>query len=216
MISAAPPLPDSIEATPDLSQLETEVIRMSNSRLIVTMFYLYSLCPIVILVILAVAAITAGIVYDIRWAIVFLLVVFIVTPLLMTFLYFYHGLRSSTASNVTPHTLLFSHEGITVKILEVDDKPLDPDDNTPDAEEQPCSTDENKPRHSSPKHYSLRHKLFFPYAGIDRYRAGRDGFIITLREPEKGFLWLPYDSFGNLETLQYALGFLSPIKKVTP
>ena len=106
----ATPLPESV--------LTTGIICMSRSKLIATLFYLYGWLPLTILSILAVVALIAGIIIDVRWAIVFLMVVFIVIPLLMSFLYFFHGLRPTTAANVVPHTLIFTDNGITVRILE--------------------------------------------------------------------------------------------------
>ncbi|MDE6336121.1 MAG: hypothetical protein K2L34_06090, partial [Muribaculaceae bacterium] len=106
----ATPLPDSM--------LATEIICMSRSKLITTLFYLYGWLPITILGILAIVALIAGIAIDVRWAIIFLMVVFIITPLLMSFLYFFHGLRPTTAANVVPHTLIFTNNGITIRILE--------------------------------------------------------------------------------------------------
>lgn len=209
----------SSQATPPSDpMLTTEIICMSRSRLIATMFYLYGCLPLTVLSVMAVGALIAGIIIDVRWAIVFLMVVFIVTPLLMGFLYFFHGLRQTTASNVVPHTLLFTDNRFTIRILE-EKKKEDPDSEEPDSymkatpkaeddtedktKEEETSDAEKKLKEE--KELTTRYEFSIPYSAIERYQSGRDGFIISLKKPHQGFIWLPYTAFSKREDMEMAL-----------
>lgn len=216
----------SPQATPlSDSLLTTEIICMSRSKLITTLFYLYGWLPLTILGILAVVALIAGIVIDVRWAIVFLMVVFIVTPLLMSFLYFFHGLRPTTAANVVPHTLLFTNDRLTIRILE-EKKKEEPDSEGPDSDTKadPKAEDdtdiEKKPEWEKvsdaeknlkeEKELATRYEFSIPYSAIDRYRSDRDGFIISMKKTHQGFIWLPYTAFSKREDMEMALRRIQP------
>ncbi len=204
------PLPASVAAT--------DVICMSRSRLIATMFYLYGWLPLTVLGVLAIGALVAGIVIDVRWAIVFLMVVFIVTPLLMSFLYFFHGLRPTTASNVVPHILLFGNDEFTIRILEEKkEEASDKDSNTKEDRdikednwsEENCRAEKdaaNKEQDLKPQtEYAMRYEFSLPYSDIERYHSVRDGFIISLKKPQQGFIWLPYPAFSKRDEMETAL-----------
>ncbi|MDE6794513.1 MAG: hypothetical protein K2J63_04325 [Muribaculaceae bacterium] len=207
----ATPLPDSM--------LATGIICMSRSKLITTLFYLYGWLPITILGILAIVALIAGIAIDVRWAIIFLMVVFIITPLLMSFLYFFHGLRPTTAANVVPHTLIFTNNGITIRILEEkkeeeSDIEVDPKaqndaatnaGNDADTELGKDVLTEKVTKAEKEKEIITRYEFSIPYTSIDRYQLGRDGFIISLKQPQQGFIWLPYAVFSKREDMETAL-----------
>ncbi len=204
------PLSDSVAAT--------EVICMNRSRLIATMFYLYGWLTLTVLGVLAVGALVAGIVIDVRWAIVFLMVVFIVTPLLMSFLYFFHGLRPTTAANVVPHILLFGNDEFTIRILEKEKEDnSDGDSNTKEecnpkeknwSKKNSRGDEETSNEEQDPKsdiEYVTRYEFSLPYSDIERYQSGRDGFIISIKKPQQGFIWLPYTAFGKREEMETAL-----------
>lgn len=51
---------------------------------------------------------------DLRWAIVLLMVIFLIIPLAAAFLYFNHGLKEITVLNTLSHTLSFDSAGIMI------------------------------------------------------------------------------------------------------
>lgn len=169
--------------------LETRLFKMGRSRLITTLLYLYCGWAIMTLVVVAISALLAGIFVDLRWAVVFLMILFLIAPFLMVFLYFYHGLRPSTALNVVEHYLIFKDEGIIIRLL---DK-IEPEDND--------SVENTK--------WTVRYEHFYPFRMIDSCISGSNGYIIRLRKPESGFIWLQYDAFKEPSDLNRALQFIN-------
>ncbi|MDE6770665.1 MAG: hypothetical protein K2J78_13155, partial [Muribaculaceae bacterium] len=55
------------------------------------------------------------------------------------------------------------------------------------------------------KELITRYELSIPYTSIERYQPGRDGFIISLKKPQQGFIWLPYNAINNREDMEIAL-----------
>lgn len=155
--------------------METDLIRMPRMRLNTTLLYLYGWMPIASVALLAIPALIAGIFHDIRWLIIFLMICFILSPMLMAFLYFYHGMRPSTSSNVALHRLSFTPEGITVTVY---------------AEETP---NDEASHETTPKPL---HSALYPYSAVKELSTGPNAVIIRLSPPYNGFLWLPYNAFA--------------------
>lgn len=158
-------------------------------RLNTTLLYLYGWVPIASVALLAIPALIAGIFHDIRWLIIFLMICFILSPMLMAFLYFYHGMRPSTSSNVALHRLSFTPEGITVTVYA---------EETPNDEvshEEASHETQPKPLHSA----------LYPYSAVKELSTGPNAVIIRLSPPYNGFLWLPYNAFANQELFTEAL-----------
>lgn len=63
----------------------------------------------------AILLIIIGAIWDLRIIILGLMLIFLVIPMLLSFVYFRYGLTLEYALNTLPHTLTFSHEGILVK-----------------------------------------------------------------------------------------------------
>ncbi len=169
--------------------IETDMIRMSGKKLILTLFYLYGGWALITLAFLALPALAAGIFIDLRWLIVFLMLLFLVTPMLMVFLYFYHGLRQSTASNIVEHKLLFTQTGITFRLFEK-------------VEEEEYTEEESKEK------WHVRSEKLYPYDQVANYKTSSDGVLLMLTAPEKGFIWLPYTAFSHPSLFQEAIACL--------
>lgn len=162
---------------------------MSGKKLILTLFYLYGGWASITLAFLALPALAAGIFIDLRWLIVFLMILFLVTPMLMVFLYFYHGLRQSTASNIVEHKLLFTQTGIIFRLFEK-------------AEDEENSEEEKREK------WSVRSEKFYAYDQVTNYKTAYDGVLLMLTAPEKGFIWLPYNAFHKPSLFQEAINCL--------
>lgn len=55
---------------------------------------------------------------DLRWLVVMLMAVCLVAPLILAWLYMYHGMRPVTALNVAPHRLKAEGSTLTAEIIE--------------------------------------------------------------------------------------------------
>lgn len=175
--------------------METEMLQMPRMRLNTTLLYLYGWIPIASMALLAIPALLAGIFHDIRWLIVFLMICFILSPMLMAFLYFYHGMRLSTSSNVALHRLIFEPEGIKVTVYA-----LETSDNRHDTVDNDSNGNEPIPE--------PLHSTNYPYTAIKEVSTGPDSVILRLSPPYGGFLWLPYTAFGKSEMFSKALGMI--------
>lgn len=134
----------------------------------------------VIMCCMALAAVLASVITsDMRWLLVGLMIVFIVTPLLLAILYFNHGLRTTAVINVQPHRIAVTTEALNVEMFVMPD----PDDDT-----------------------SLERtvRYAFPKADIAPYSTDGEGIFIPVLRPEKGWLFIPYSSFGSPQELKEA------------
>lgn len=186
-------------------------ICMERGRLMATLFYLHARPLILILSLLALALLAAGIFIDIRWAIVFLMIVFIVAPMAMSFLYFYHGLKPATAANVVPHYITFTPEGFSLDIIE---READPKWND-DTEQEPESGEEDKNDQESEvkeKETKIRYTIPYPYPSIKQCRPGRDGYIITFDDSAAGFVWIPYTLLAGQADMKNIIASLKNCK----
>lgn len=155
------------------------------------MLILYGQPIILILFLTALTSLIAGIVSDIRWAIVSLMIVFIFTPAILCYLYFFHGLRRTTAINSIDHILNFSQEELSVDALQ-----------HIDTEKEDQEEGDEKPE------YKKIYRLSYPYTLIDSCKPSRTGYVIRMLAPEKGFLWLPYDAFETQTEMNRLMQFL--------
>lgn len=189
--------------------METSYILMPRGRLAVTLLMLYGKWILIILFLLTIICLTAGIFLDVRWVIIALMLVFIATPAILCYLYFFHGLRRSTSINSICHTFVFSHQGIKARIFH-DKHSLHEEENDQmnDQKEQNKSEDDRWPEVSNeyPDMVTTKDEnhqkelveiycITFPYTSIEKCIAGSHGYILKIKAPEKGFIWLPYTSF---------------------
>lgn len=181
---------------------QTRHIIMPGGRMLITMMYLYAFPFIGILMLMILGAALAGIIYDIRWAIVSLMILFIVAPFLMSYLYFFHGLRPLTASNKANHTISFEDDAFTLSIFGKKEDDAGYEDREDKEPEPSGREEETADNHLKSEEWIIRHQFTVPYSLKDRLIAGSDGYIILFRTPHKGFLWLPYDSFNHPEDMR--------------
>ena len=161
----------------------SDILRMSPRKMVSTMIYLYGTVPVATVAALAVPALALGIFLDIRWLVVFLMIIFLLVPMAMSFLYFYHGLRPSTASNTSLHRLHFDNDGIKVSIVDIEHSEKGDDE-----------------------HVIVTRS--YPFSSVRSVMTSGDGVIILLATPYKGFLWLPYDAFPIREDIRKVLDLI--------
>lgn len=79
--------------------------RMTSTRFVAEMIFRYAGVWLIVLAAVAVVGIVCGFVIDLRWFVISLMVVFVVFPMLLAFLYYYYALRRETVINSLPHSL---------------------------------------------------------------------------------------------------------------
>ena len=178
---------------------DEDLISMKRSQLLAILTLLYGWSWLLVLGIAVIATMGIGIFIDIRYSIISLMIIFLVSPLFIAYLYFYHGLKPMTAINIVPHRLTVSNNGIGI---DIPDKPY------PDKKEENIKG-------------SAGHAIFHPYSSFGKYISGNTGFILIFTDHNNGFLWVPYSTFLDdtesrdfLEAFQKAQRPSKPISNI--
>ncbi len=135
-------------------------------------------------------AVAAAVVADLRWLVVALMLAFIVAPMVAAFLYFSFGLREECYANVLPHTVNVSPGGFRIVIDVMPPKDYD--------------SDLVKEEESEPKPLR-RYSVDFSAGEIGRYTVDSNGITVAVNASLKGFVRLPFGSFGSEEEFRKAV-----------
>lgn len=179
----------------------SEVYRLSQSGLLSYLARHHGKWPAVIaLSIIAGLGLTAWIFADLRFLILALMVLFIVVPMIMAFLYFSYALDADVSFNVLPHSIGIDNSGIYVKIMPRRDKKNSTDDDYDDEEEiaEPVVK-------------------FYSFSRFGRYEVGYNCLYLQIKQADEkaesgnsGFLYLPIDIFQDVSSPE---AFLTCIKE---
>lgn len=174
-------------------QIVTEEFTVSRSKFLMLMAECYALRPLTALAIAALVAAALGIAIDLRWLIIGLMVVCIVTPMVIAFLYFNYGLRPESFVNIVPHTVRIEPGAVCVEAVfrenAADDNDPPDDSERPDLEEK-------------------RVNWRFPIDPALPYTPLSSAIRINLTRDFRGFIYVPYESFTHEENLRAAIEVL--------
>lgn len=93
---------------------ETNEIRMSSGRFLSELIFRYAGVWMLTLCIISVIGLALGIVVDLRWFVAGLMLIFVVLPMLISFLYYYYGLRKECYVNTLRHKIRMEEEGLVI------------------------------------------------------------------------------------------------------
>ncbi|MDE6753434.1 MAG: hypothetical protein K2J82_02360 [Muribaculaceae bacterium] len=93
----------------------TDIFRMSGSTFIRLMIGRYGLPWISTAVFLSLGILILAFTVDIRWLIVFLMILFLFIPLVAAFFYFQQGLKEITVLNTISHRLIFRQDEMKIE-----------------------------------------------------------------------------------------------------
>lgn len=178
--------------------LSSEIFRISGKSMIIIMARRFAIVPLALTVLTAVAsAALAAVTADIRFFVVTLMVVFIIAPMVMAWLYFFYGLRKECFVNVLPHRLHILTDGIRAEIFVAD------------------TTDSGNP--STPS-FRQAGEYFFPASTLHPFYVGLESVTIPVGAVRpRGFIRIPASAFGGITGLSKAAVQLSVlIKKQQP
>lgn len=128
-----------------------------------------------------VALMALGPALDIRFCVLALMVIFILLPMVVAMLYYFHGLKEGCYLNVADHTLAMTDTGVEVRMFFRLRKEESEDDETQDEE-----VNDNEPEY-------IERKVFIPFDDLGRYKVWKDSVTIEIRGGSGGFLWIPYN-----------------------
>lgn len=164
--------------------LESDIFRMGGARFVLNMLSRYGRAWTALLAALGCASLCAGIFIDLRWGIVFLMLLFIVSPLVFVFLYIYYGLRPVNAVNVARHRVSVGESCLRTDIFGRRNEQED------EGGEEVLSS------------------LEVPMSGVSGYVVGYDSVIVAIDSPHRGFLWLPVSAFRDMDAFGEAVGVI--------
>lgn len=135
--------------------------------------------------------------HDLRWVIVALMVVLLVSPLVLALLYLNHGLKKFTALNSLPHCVVFSAAGISL-IVRRSPKP-DPEEAAADTATAAATSGDVE---------TVR--LSIPRSRLGTMSVTAGGYLlIPVTDPDEGFLMIPETAFRSRDDIMAVANLLS-------
>ncbi len=183
--------------------INTEVYKMSRKGFARQMIKQYGRKWLVAYALLVISSVIVAFFVDYRFFLLSLIIVFIMIPMQMAFLYYYYGLNRECFMNIVPHKLSIFGEGILVTMFF---PPYDEEasDNLSDKNET-GEQNEHKWEYDGWK----ESEFMIKFGSLDRYVVGKDSVIIPIIGRPGGFIWLPERAFP--ETAVFA-DFMSNLK----
>lgn len=168
------------EKESDIRLPVTARIKMRRAEFCSVMFRLWGGKAVIILTLLLAVSLVLGIWSDMRFFIIILMVIFIVCPMILGFMYYYYGLGERCYFNVTEHTISLTDKAIRIDMY----FPEFQGEGEVGAE----SEDKEKEERCIEK--------YFDYSLLHRFLVRRNSVVIPLGDNRiDGFLWLPETAF---------------------
>lgn len=167
--------------------------RMSKGDFARKMARFWGLIPGLLLLMIFVFGLVAGIFLDIRYLIVAAMAVFILLPMVMMFLYYYHGLGKNCYFNIVDHNLSIKEDCLEITMYF-------PVVSATETDEESTGAKEIEPRVL---------KLTISYNDILNYRVFSDCVVYPVGKPMSGFVWLPLSAFNDTDSFRDTVSLLS-------
>lgn len=162
----------------------SDIFRMTGFNQALHLLRFYGRPWLTIAAVAAIAALITGFMIDIVWIIVFLMIVFLIFPALLAFLYIFYGMVPETAMNITPHRLLFGEDGIQSQIF---------------VRIQPSQENNGKSQ------FELRHTVTVPLSAVKSVSAGLSSATLVLKGAHPAFIWIPVEAFRSEQEFSKAI-----------
>lgn len=173
--------------------MESEIYKMGAGRFAMELMFRYSGIWLLVLSSVGLIGVIAGAAIDIRWFLIGMLLIFVVSPMLLAFMYYYYGLSRECYVNTLYHKIVIEEEGIRIKFPNVD-KGAEVEHGT-----EKTDSDSSKCGESSLK------DEFFKYSSMSAYKIGNSSVTIPVKTESKGFIWIPADAFRSDAEMSEAL-----------
>lgn len=183
--------------------MESKYFRMNGGRFLREMIFRYGGIWLGSLSMVAVIGLIFGIVVDIRWLIVALMVVFIIIPMGASFIYYYYGLRKEFYINTVLHSVAVGDDALMVRmrfpISDAEDEKIPNDSEESSEEIETCKKREIEWK---------EREVSFEYKDLKPYVIGHDSAIIPIKSSAGGFIWLPLTAYESAEEMKEVLEYL--------
>ncbi len=187
-----------------MEPISTDIFKIKGGTISRTMMTLYGKSWILWTLTIMLPFIVAGIIFDLRWVIIALMLLFIIMPMMLAALYFYYGMNRISVINSTYHKFEFSSKSIRAYIYS---KEL-PTQIQASTSTDTVISDEDKPD------YTLRSQIDIPYSIIKDFVVGMQEVILRTNLNGRGFLLLPLSSFQDKQIFAKTLEIVTTEKKM--
>ena len=168
------------------NRVSTNIFKLSRKQFILLLTRLVAIKWLVIPMILLLIAITITfILNDIRFVIIGLMILFIIIPMILAFLYISYGLMENCYINIIEHEVEFSSECL---ILKSHIKKITDEEN----EETEIRIMERK----------------LPWDAISKVTYNIDNLMLLINKPNFGFLLIPTSSFNSNDDENMAISII--------
>lgn len=168
--------------------------RMGSGDFFTYLIFKYGAAWLLSLLVVALVGLTLGIVVDIKWFVLGLMVIFVVIPMAMSIFYYFYGLKKGFFVNMVNHTIEVTDDAIKISVLP---KAVAKEDSDKDSE-----TADNEVEEVKPVDY------YFSYSELSGMREGRKAIIFPLKKYKDGFIWIPFDAFENENDFSKVVAFI--------
>lgn len=184
------------------NELTTTRFRISNFKFALLLFRLLAGWWLLPLIIIFITAIILSVAVDLAYAIVALMVLLILTPSLMAFLYIYYGLAPNCWMNIIDKELYLSSSGIEIKMyIKQKLKNIEESFDNPIGEEIPTENDSSILEGNDVENveYEIEERTkTIEWHEIENINVSTDNIILSIKGKPKGFLYIPISSIVNI------------------
>lgn len=184
------------------NELTTTRFRISNFKFALLLFRLLAGWWLLPLIIIFITAIILSVAVDLAYAIVALMVLLILTPSLMAFLYIYYGLAPNCWMNIIDKELYLSPSGIEIKMyIKQKLKNIEESIDNPIDEEIPTENDSSILEGNDVENveYEIEERTkTIEWHEIENMNVSTDNIILSIKGKPKGFLYIPISAIVNI------------------
>lgn len=153
-----------------------------------------------ILGVLTALSIAAAVLVDVRAVIIAFMILCLVLPMVMAFVYFYHALAPATALNLLPHSLRVVDQTLEITLYQAVQSAAE------EAQAPQSSEPEYEPEcepECEPEYEPFR-TVSYPLRWMQRYTVGATYVVMPVRSDTRsyGWLYLPLSAFDSAAALK--------------
>lgn len=133
---------------------------------------------------------------DLRWILFVCFIVLVGAPVILANGYYGYGMKRECYVNVVPHSVLVTDTGLTVRLFTRSSAYAENEEEPQHAIDGEAETSKSE-REEQPQ---LLREEYFDRSMIGRIEPLKDGAMIEIKKPNKGFIWISSEAYGDDET----------------
>lgn len=175
--------------------MQSAVFRMGKGNLASHLLMMHGVLWLICMSVLALLALVSCLFVDLRWGVVFLMIVFLIAPMVLAFLFFFYGLQQFTAVNTVYHSIALTDEGMIINVY--------------DKKRQDKGNSDEKDSKGQNEGFDLLLTYKVSYSDLGRINVGMKSVTFPVREKGKGFVWIPMNAFDDSRAFSDFIGLIS-------